>query len=43
MQLAALMLKKRVIAKVAYGVSTIIIVMMFFACMIDESHVVDFN
>ena len=42
-QLAALMLKKRVIAKVAYGVSTIIIVMMFFACMIDESHVVDFN
>ena len=41
-QLAALMLKKRVIAKVAYGVSTIIIVMMFFAAMIDETHIIDF-
>ena len=41
-QVVALMLKKRVIAKVAYGVATIIVVMMFFAAMIDESHIIDF-
>ena len=41
-QAVGLMLKKRILAKVAYGVSTIIIVMMFFAAMIDETHIIDF-
>ena len=38
----ALMLKKRLISKVAYGISTIILVMMFFACLNDDSNTVSF-
>ena len=35
LQAVALMLKKRPLAKAAYGVATLMIVMMFFAAMID--------
>ena len=35
LQTVALMLKKRPLAKVAYGLSTLMIVMMFFAAMVD--------
>ena len=38
----ALLLKKRLISKIAYGFSTLIIAMMFFACMIDTTHIIDF-
>ena len=38
----ALLLKKRVVARLAYAISTLLIIMMFFACMIDETHIIDF-
>ena len=38
-QMVGAFFRKRIVAKAAYGLSTIVIVMMFFACMIDDSHV----
>ncbi len=42
LQCVSLMLKKRLVAKVAYGISTLVITMMFFACMIDQALIVRF-
>ena len=42
LQLVALMLKKRLVSKIAYGIATLVIVLMFFACMIDETYIIDF-
>ena len=42
LQGVALMLKKRPLAKAAYGLCTLMIVMLFFAAMCDQTHVVSY-
>ena len=41
-QCIGLMLKKRLIAKIGYGLATICIIMMFFGAMVDQSHIISF-
>ena len=41
-QVIALMLKKRLIAKVAYSFSTLVVVLMFFGAMVDQTHIISF-
>ncbi len=41
-QLIALMLKKRTIAKVAYSFSTIVVILMFFGAMVDQTRIITF-
>ena len=41
-QVIALMLKKRMLAKVAYAFCSIVIVLMFFGAMVDQTHIVSF-
>ena len=42
LQLVALIFKKRNAARVCYVLSTIMIAIMFFADMIDKSHIISF-
>ena len=41
-QLIALMLKKRTISKVAYSFSTIVVILMFFGAMVDQTRIITF-
>jgi hypothetical protein len=42
LQMIAAIIRKRMLARVAYGFSTIFITIMFFTVMVDQSHIIAF-